>query len=67
MMIKSKITVQWAALPRAGVRKSHVKAAIKHSMPAHIEPVERPDAGKQLGSIVSATVLAASLMFGGMW
>ncbi|KAG7668083.1 putative Thylakoid lumenal 15.0 kDa protein 2, chloroplastic [Nannochloris sp. 'desiccata'] len=65
MMMKSKITVQWAALPRAGVRKSHVKAAIKHSMPAHIEPVERPDAGKQLGSIVSATVLAASLMFGG--
>ena len=53
-------------MPTASVRSSHVKAAIKQSMPAHVQPVDRRDAGKQVGTILSATVLAASLMFGGM-
>lgn len=62
--MKTTIKAQWPALPTTGVR--HVKTAIKQSMPAHFQPVQRPDAGKQVGTILSATVLAASLMFGGM-
>jgi hypothetical protein len=65
MMMKSNIRAQRATSSAVGLRKSHVMPAIKHSMPAHIQPTDKPDALQQLGRILSATALAASLMFGG--
>jgi hypothetical protein len=64
-MMKSNIRAQRASLPATSGRKSHAVAAIKHSMPAHMQPQEKPDAVKHLGTLLSATALAASLMFGG--
>ncbi len=65
MMMKSNIHVQQAASPASTVRNSHVMRAIKHAMPVHIQAEEKPNHVKQLGTILSATALAASLMFGG--
>ena len=67
MMVKSNLRIQRTALPTGNVRKSRViAAAIKHSMPARNQTEDKPDAVKQLGTVLSTAALAASFMFGGM-